>query len=322
MTPDLSVLDALQNGGRCVFLLGEPHCEEGLEQTYDVLAQFQPDAVSVEEGIAPPVRSARLMDLLVQAVHDSSGTWPPDKTILTSLKKGLKTECFSLSPMILVSLYALMTGAPLYLTDIGSYFMSGLLEDRIVLGDGKRMWSRCETGSEADQSLVDLSLTEEEYVCRMRELIEELFGEGSCQKTLKFVKENEPFWTFGREYHHLHIGPEGMALRNEIMASSINRIPQRRILHVGGSAHFSDYDYLDKYEESLQDYTPLDHLIIADRKWYLNLPKDIWGECPGEISLTIVDVTVSYRLSLPDFKMPPALYVGGRDDSKVLNVGL
>lgn len=260
---DLSRLIAPE-GEKTVLMVGEgeDHEQHGLPEILDLCRLFRPDAVAIE-------RDADRMRLepwhaIGELLRDlrSSGE-QPDHGALLSERGRVAT------PMRIAAMYAAHTGLPLYLADwqpIPAESIMDYFSGRVPRFAG--------TGQPDELGWKGLAAAFEEAIGT-------LFGPQERFWANAFIGERlmlESSWGDDAEtrglmrYDLLCLSPQGMALRNEYTARALNALKEKRILYVGGAAHFCPRTHFMRDTHHVIDsITPLQELIDAPYRYYVDL---------------------------------------------------
>lgn len=257
---DLSKIVAPE-GEKTVLMVGENHDHMSTGSGLTLCKAFQPDVVVIEYDIDRIIRSG--LDYLLHELRENPEQHCHYRVLLQDYSYK--------SAAIVAAMYAAQHEIPLYLADwhpthpdnIGDffsgespsfvYYYAGPDDDPGWAGLGRSFESTIETLLGFDEKMEALNMQAKTYKVRAR---------GKKEEMKRFL------W-----YNVLCETPQAMLIRNEYTAMVLNSIDAERILYIGGAGHFRPVScFIEDWHQKFDFITPLQDLVVADNKYYIDLP--------------------------------------------------
>lgn len=262
---DLSKLVAPE-GEKTVLMVGEDHYQDSMITLLSLCHAFKPDVIAIESDADRMIRKKLTITLESACDYPQGFTDYREYTLATG----------DVSSLSSAAIYAAQSKLPLYLIDwhpthpgnIGDWFSGEA--PRFVYTEERLGWASlgwAGLGRSFDNTI--------ETLLGFREKMEALNMQAETYKVLARDKgegERRFIW-----YNTLCETPHGILIRNEYTAMALNSIDAERILYVGGAGHFRPVTtHLEDWHQRFDFITPLQDLVVADNKYYVDLPALRW----------------------------------------------
>lgn len=246
-------------GEKTVLMVGENHDHMATGSGLTICKAFKPDAVVIEYDMDRLISSG-----IYYLLHELREN--PDQACHYRV---LLRDYHTKSAAIVAAMYAGQNNLPLHLADwhpthpdkIGDYFSGEAPGFVCTYLNGES--GLAEFGSIFESTIETLlGPDEKKEALKMREEIYKVRARGKSREMKKCYWHGTLFET-----------PQAMLIRNEYTAMVLNSIDAERILYIGGAGHFRPLTcYIEDWHQKFDFITPLQDLVVADNKYYIDLP--------------------------------------------------